>query len=186
MKEQLDQELCAKYPKIFRDRNAPMDQTCMCWGFEHGDGWYNIIDQLCGSIQSHIDWRQKQHDSDIKYNEMIHAALAGNLAPLEEYFGGNWLNTDERMSEALERGLREVTPIVPQVIVAQVKEKFGTLRFYYSGGDDEISGMVRMAEAMSAVTCEQCGSPGEQRHGGWIRTLCDHHEEQYQNRNKEA
>ena len=45
----------------------------------------------------------------------------------------------------------------------QVKEKFGTLRFYYTGGDDRIDGMVRMAESMSAVTCETCGAPGKLR-----------------------
>ena len=57
----------------------------------------------------------------------------------------------------------------------QVKEKFGTLRFYYTGGDDEISGMVRMAESMSGVVCEECGAPGKRRGGGWIYTACDAH-----------
>ena len=60
--------------------------------------------------------------------------------------------------------------------VAQIKEKFGTLRFYYDGGDETISGMVTMAEAISSVTCEVCGSPGKLRQGGWLRTLCDEHE----------
>jgi pyruvoyl-dependent arginine decarboxylase (PvlArgDC) len=58
------------------------------------------------------------------------------------------------------------------VTLDQVKEKFGTLRFYYTGGDEHISGMVRMAESMSAVTCESCGNPGEQTRGGWIKTTC--------------
>jgi hypothetical protein len=35
------------------------------------------------------------------------------------------------------------------VVVQQVKEKFGGLRFYYYGGDDIIAGMVSFAEAMS-------------------------------------
>ena len=70
--------------------------------------------------------------------------------------------------------------IVPQVEVDQIKEKFGGLRFYYSGGDDEISGMVRMAEAWADVACEECGAVGKRRSGGWIRTLCDHHEAEHQ------
>ena len=65
--------------------------------------------------------------------------------------------------------------VVPQVVLDQVKEKFGTLRFYYSGGDDYIRGLVSMAESMSAVTCETCGKPGAQQRGGWIRTLCEEH-----------
>jgi hypothetical protein len=72
--------------------------------------------------------------------------------------------------------------VVPQVVVAQIKEKFGGLRFYYDGGDDEISGMVRMAEAWAGNTCETCGKPGYQREGGWIKTLCNEHEAERQQR----
>lgn len=72
--------------------------------------------------------------------------------------------------------------VVPQVTVAQIKEKFGGLRFYYDGGDDVIAGMVRMAEAWAGNTCETCGKPGYQRSGGWIKTLCDEHEAERQQR----
>ena len=58
----------------------------------------------------------------------------------------------------------------------QIKEKFGTLRLYYNGGDEfggYVCGVVAMAESISAVTCEQCGNAGSRRGGGWIVTLCD-------------
>jgi hypothetical protein len=64
---------------------------------------------------------------------------------------------------------------IPQVVVEQIKEKFGTLRFYYRGGDDVINGMVRMAEAMSEVICEECGRPGETNGNEWLRTTCEEH-----------
>jgi hypothetical protein len=64
---------------------------------------------------------------------------------------------------------------VTQVVAEQIKEKFGGLRFYYMGGDDMIDGMVRMAESWASHSCEECGSPGTSRSGGWIRTLCDLH-----------
>jgi hypothetical protein len=127
MRKELDDQLCAKYPKIFAKRNDSMMETCMCWGFECGDGWYNILDQLCATIQHHIDWQNRKEEK------------------------------------------------VPQVVAEQVKEKFGTLRFYYTGGDDEIRGMVRMAESMTAVTCEECGSPGTMNSHGWISTRCEQH-----------
>jgi len=152
MREELDKLLCAKYPEIFADRDKSMQETAMCWGFEHGDGWFEIINQLCANIQHHIDWSKKNHDWDIAYNEK---------------------HLDEQ---------RTVREVVSQVVAVQIKEKFGTLRFYYDGGDEAVDGMVRMAESMSAVTCETCGSPGVQRGGGWIRTLCDTHEAEYQNR----
>jgi hypothetical protein len=64
---------------------------------------------------------------------------------------------------------------IEQVTVQQIKEKFGTLSFYYSGGDERIHGLVQMAESMSGNICEDCGKPGKRRGGGWVRTLCDEH-----------
>jgi hypothetical protein len=74
---------------------------------------------------------------------------------------------------------------IEQVVVNQVKEKFGGLRFYYEGGNDIISGMVTMAEAWADNACETCGVRGTRRSGGWIRTLCDKHEQERQERMKE-
>lgn len=64
---------------------------------------------------------------------------------------------------------------VAQVVVEQIKEKFGGLRFYYQGGDEQIHGMVRMAEAWAGRSCEECGSPGTSGGKGWIKTLCPIH-----------
>lgn len=74
--------------------------------------------------------------------------------------------------------------VVAQVTVAQIKEKFGGLRFYYDGGDEYISGLVSMAEVWAGHSCEECGKPGERRSGGWVRTLCDEHEAERQERMK--
>lgn len=64
---------------------------------------------------------------------------------------------------------------VPQVVVEQIKEKFGGLRFYYQGGDDTVYGMVRMAESWAGRSCEDCGNVGKRQGEGWVRTLCDFH-----------
>jgi hypothetical protein len=55
----------------------------------------------------------------------------------------------------------------------QIKEKFGGLRAYYSGGNDYIRGLVTMAETMSYKICEVCGNKGKVNKSGWISTLCD-------------
>jgi len=62
---------------------------------------------------------------------------------------------------------------IHQPVAAQVKEKFGGLRFYVDGCDDYVRGVIAMAESMSYRTCESCGNPGARRGGGWIRTQCD-------------
>ena len=62
--------------------------------------------------------------------------------------------------------------------VHQVKEKYGTLRFYTGGATDKMYEIIRQYERVSAVTCEVCGEVGQIRPGGWIKTLCDTHFEQ--------
>jgi hypothetical protein len=42
----------------------------------------------------------------------------------------------------------------------QIKEKFGKLRVYISGGDLTIDAYIQFAEAMSAKICEISGAPG--------------------------
>jgi hypothetical protein len=177
MRQELDTLLCEKYPKMMVNRNKNMQETCMCWGFECGDGWYNILNQLMGNIQHHIDWKEKQREYARTYNEMATQAKAGNFDLFEESMKDtvNLEYKEKRLAEIVAGDFRTVPDAIPQVTLDQVKEKFGTLRFYYTGGDDEISGMVRMAESMSGVTCEECGNPGERRGGGWIYTACDTH-----------
>jgi len=179
MKKELDELLCKKYPKMMVNRNKNMQETCMCWGFECGEGWYNILNQLMGNIQHHIDWRLRQREVAIKMREIAAQLKAGN----SELFDQDMKDTinleykEKRKQELIDDPLREVPEPIPQVTLDQVKEKFGTLRFYYSGGDEYISGLVSMAESMSGVTCEECGNPGKQVGGGWITTLCQTHAE---------
>ena len=133
MNDELDRQLCEKYPKIFRNRHSSELVTCMNFGFEHGDGWFSIIDALCANVQSHVN--SKRFD----FKDL----------------------SDEEFDEK------------HQTVAAQVKEKFGGLRFYVDNCDDYIRGAVAMAESMSYRTCEHCGAQGRKRSGGWIRTLCD-------------
>jgi len=61
----------------------------------------------------------------------------------------------------------------------QVKEKFGTLRFYWVNNLDGIfseiaEDVVSMAEWHTSHTCEECGDCASKRRGdGWIVTLCE-------------
>jgi hypothetical protein len=177
MKKENDEYLCKVYPKMMVNRNLHMTETCMCWGFECGDGWFQILNQLMGNIQHHIDWKEKQRKGAIDYNYMAAQCKAGNFDLFEESMESvtNQEYKEKRLGEIVAGDFRTVPDIIPQVTLDQVKEKFGTLRFYYSGGDDYISGLVSMAESMSGVTCETCGKPGTSTGGGWIKTVCVEH-----------
>jgi hypothetical protein len=90
MKQELDEQLCTRYPKIFVDRHADMRTTAMCWGFECGDGWYNILDQLCGNIQSHIDWSIKNNAWDVEKDSKNIRSIVPQVVAVQvkEKFGG--------------------------------------------------------------------------------------------------
>ena len=55
MNQELQQKLYEKYPKIFKQKDLSMKESCMFWGIETGNGWFNLIDILCGHLQFHTD-----------------------------------------------------------------------------------------------------------------------------------
>lgn len=59
------------------------------------------------------------------------------------------------------------------VVVVQVKEKFGGLRFYTSNSTREYQQLIRYVESLCDMLCENCGKMGHRTKGGWIKTLCD-------------
>lgn len=61
--------------------------------------------------------------------------------------------------------------------VLQVKQKFGTLRFYCSDNNYAISAAIRRAERDSSLICEECGEPGlcQRNVLGWWFTACKKH-----------
>jgi len=159
MRKELDEALCARYPLVFRDRNGDMRTTAMCWGLECGDGWYNIIDTLCGMLTSEYRGAQSRYD---------HLAEVG----IGNVLYGTKTVTQEALDEAKTK-LDEETLKVP--VAVQVKEKFGGLRFYVQAATDKHYNYISFAESMSYVTCEECGAPGKRYTDGWHTTLCDIH-----------
>ena len=70
--------------------------------------------------------------------------------------------------------------IDPDYKIYQIKEKFGTLRFYYDTSVNNrdlkraMDRYVRIAEILSSVTCEMCGDRGDlKKELLWKKTLCE-------------
>lgn len=152
MKKELQDQLYETYPKLFAQKDLPMTQTCMCWGIDTGDGWYNILNNACSLIQQRVD---QPHEDIEMYEKWI--SDEEDQAKIERW--------KERIEKAKER--------IISVEFVQVKEKFGTLRLYHTSDDPYICGIVSMAEFMSSTTCEICGNKGKSNSKGWITTLCD-------------
>ncbi len=88
--------------------------------------------------------------------------------------GSGWYWLIDNLCECIQKYIGDNE--LKQIEATQVKEKYGTLRFYTSGGDDIIFGMTWMAEHMSSKICEKCGSTDNvytKPNDWWISYLCD-------------
>ena len=119
-------------------------------------------------------------DDFLKFQERVEHRFPKMFA---KNYGGfeirsGWLNLVEILCEQIHNHIkhREKYDIIEPVVVEQIKEKFATLRFYYSGGDEYVYGLVSMAEAISANTCDVCGGPGRLTGKNWLATRCKEHE----------
>lgn len=74
------EDLVTKYPLLYADRHASMRTTCMCWGFECGLGWYNIISELSAKLEVEIQKWIAEHPG----NEQEHP----RASQVKEKFGG--------------------------------------------------------------------------------------------------
>jgi len=50
MKPELEQRLVSRYPSLYKDFHGDPRKTCMAFGFECGDGWFDLIDELSRRI----------------------------------------------------------------------------------------------------------------------------------------
>lgn len=55
MTAELEQKLYKAFPKLFAQKDLPKEQTCMCWGIETPDEWFDVIYKACDTIQNYID-----------------------------------------------------------------------------------------------------------------------------------
>lgn len=168
--EQKYEEFIAKlteaYPRAMRN---------VYCGISINEGWYKIVLTLVKEMKSHIDAKRRRRANDLR---LIRAMKKGEAAVAKFLSRGKEPSVWEleRAAEIMEdKEPRQPSEVVHHIEIHQVKEKFGGLRFYFQGGDDYCYGMLSMAEAWASVTCEVCGAPGQERPGGWVKTLCDEH-----------
>jgi len=50
MNKEHTKELLKDFPSLYKQYKLPPRETCMCWGFDCKDGWFNIIHDLSQKI----------------------------------------------------------------------------------------------------------------------------------------
>jgi len=88
---------------------------------------------------------------------------------IERGKGDEYDDTDKLRE--LNKELKEATDLIPSA--TQVKEKYGSVRFYIMSGTNKQWAIIDFAEALSCVTCELCGSSGQIYSLGWCKSLCN-------------
>jgi len=90
--------------------------------------------------------------------------------------GKGWYPMLEKLSEDLSVEVKKSN--LKEFRVTQVKEKFGTLRFYTHNGNDKTRDLINEAENKSAKTCMTCGAEAAVRYDhGYVNCICDSCEE---------
>jgi len=86
-----------------------------------------------------------------------------------ETFEGGWSKLVGALEEV--RALYNATTPNP-IVIHQIKEKFGGLRYYTGAAPEWFLTLIDAVEEMSLRTCEECGEQGRTRGKGWVKTLC--------------
>jgi len=188
MKPELENKLTEKYKEFFKhledyntpmmDPDAPIGEAIdkllkqeslvvpMQFGFECGDGWYWLLENLMSQIQIEIKHENDRRDREPlkKWMDKLSFKLRVRTKHKRKLLKwlGNWIYENQP------RGVPHIT-----FQINQIKEKFGGLRFYYSGGNNAIDGMTNLAESMSYSICEFCGTTENVGlTAGWYTTIC--------------
>ncbi|MCT7523088.1 hypothetical protein N5T57_09145 [Aliarcobacter cryaerophilus] len=129
-----------------------------------------------------MQYRNKKFSnvSDDNFNKLNSLALYKDRVAFE--FKNGWTDLVYSLGKDIEDLCKLTNCELP--LIQQIKEKFGTLRFYYNTLNSQypeiveksIRALVFQAEIKSSNTCEICGKYGEVRvDGGIYTTVCEEH-----------
>ncbi len=100
------------------------------------------------------------------------ANIRNSAMPWGFCVGDGWFYLIWELSQKLETELQKMSESY-KPCASQVKEKFGTLRFYMTAETNAMSKAIQHAETRSSKECEQCGQPGIVNGKFWLQCLCE-------------
>jgi len=163
MTKELQEKLIAKYPVLFQDTSKSMQESCMCWGVEFSDGWYDIFDQLCEYLTKitgrSIHLRRKQADAEgEKYLKVKYPGI--KFEQVKEKFGTMCVYWSQ-------------LPMEDHDNIASQLENPGELDEALRRHSERTADAVEYAEFLSSKTCELTGKPGRLVTDGWWKVRCE-------------
>lgn len=195
-----EEYLFEKYPNLFQtDKDGKLlPQMQRCYN-DCPKGWEKIVDNLCGCMSDYVlntstmildpekefryslykIWSKVRSKIDKLFNpyrkfrnktlsKEQHAEIKNTLAAKVRHL--TW-KIDHKIVMSQKFYIKKPKPAVK---IHQYKEKFGELRFYVGDSDENIDGMIRLAEYLCSKTCQDSGKEGRLRtKGGWWATLSD-------------
>ncbi len=107
MNNELTEKLYTEFPRLYHGHTKSPEESSMCWGFECGDGWFELIYNLSRDLTRYLE---KHPTLDFE--------------------------------------------------VMQVKNKFGSFRYYVEGGDENTHKLIEDARERAKHVCELTGKEG--------------------------
>jgi hypothetical protein len=160
MNQELEMKLVTRYPTIFKYYKGDPKITCMAWGLDCGDGWFDLIQKACSDV---MELCNKYHMSIVA--DQVKEKFGG----LRFYFHFEVYN--KTLFEKIEWKVR--TFLFRHKLGKSYWKYEKSRRKFYRSPSEKVEDILSYAELTSLETCERCGVPGRRRPGGWIKTLCD-------------
>ena len=78
MDAELQNKLYEKYPQLFSNRTKSPMESCMSFGIECNNGWYELLSSIC--------WRISQHEKNIESTKRIFEDKPEQIKDELEYY----------------------------------------------------------------------------------------------------
>lgn len=166
-----------------RWRALESDVAAMGEGLRNGSATPDDVDGAFARLMSSdIDWKTYRNALHVPADAGEHAgAIEVILRRIPDGWGRS-ISVDAGWYPLIIATDALLAGLDAEYVVHQVKEKFGTLRYYYRPSSEDVDhetldamdAITDGAERASAITCERCGATGflHQAPGPRVKTLC--------------
>lgn len=100
-RQDFEKKLFERFDPMYGNHKLPMEQTCMCWGLEHGSGWYNLIWEISEKIEKEI-----KKDKSLEIFRV--SQVKEKFATLRFYYEGNWNDKIEKLIDEAEKKSEQI------------------------------------------------------------------------------